>query len=245
MLFVYLFSSFLDPPSCGSGLSGITLEENGHYWVGADISEAMLGVAVEREFETGDVLLNDLGQGLPFRPGSFDGAISISALQWLCNADRKSHNPVQRLAKLFSTLYGCLSRGSRAVFQFYPENNSQVELITSQAMKAGFTGGLVVDFPNSAKAKKVFLVLFTGGTNQTLPRGLTGADEVGQREEEGMKCFQDRQALKGKKLRSKPAKKTRDWILMKKERQRCKGITMDKSIRPDSKYTGRKRSGRF
>ena len=112
-------------------------------------------------------------------------------------------------------------------------------------MKAGFTGGLVVDFPNSAKAKKVFLVLFTGGTNQTLPRGLTGADEVGQREEEGMKCFQDRQALKGKKLRSKPAKKTRDWILMKKERQRCKGITMDKSIRPDSKYTGRKRSGRF
>jgi len=63
------------------------------------------------------------------------------------------------------------SRGSRAVFQFYPENSSQVELITSQAMKAGFTGGLVVDYPNSTKAKKFFLCLMTGG-QQPLPAAL-------------------------------------------------------------------------
>ena len=36
----------------------------------------------------GDVCLHDLGQGLPLRPGTFDGAISISAVQWLCNAVR-------------------------------------------------------------------------------------------------------------------------------------------------------------
>lgn len=30
----------------------------------------------------------------------------------------------------------------------------QLELITGQAMKAGFTGGMVVDYPNSTKAKK-------------------------------------------------------------------------------------------
>lgn len=29
---------------CGSGLSGKTLEAAGHYWVGMDLSEAMLGV---------------------------------------------------------------------------------------------------------------------------------------------------------------------------------------------------------
>ena len=46
------------------------------------------------------------------------------------------------------------SRGARAVFQFYPENPSQMELITQQAMRAGFTGGVVVDYPNSTKAKK-------------------------------------------------------------------------------------------
>ena len=33
-------------------------------------------VAREREVE-GDVLLTDLGEGIPFRAGAFDGAISI------------------------------------------------------------------------------------------------------------------------------------------------------------------------
>ena len=35
-----------------------------------------------------------------------------------------------------------------------PRFSPQLELITTQATKAGFTGGVVVDFPNSAKAKK-------------------------------------------------------------------------------------------
>ena len=68
-------------------------------------------VAREREVD-GDVVLNDLGQGLPFRAGAFDGAISISALQWLCNADKKEHVPPKRLYKFFSSLYGCLVSGS-------------------------------------------------------------------------------------------------------------------------------------
>ena len=64
---------------CGSGISGNVLGENGHMWVGLDISKAMLDVASEREVE-GDVILSDMGHGFGFRPGSFDGAISISAL---------------------------------------------------------------------------------------------------------------------------------------------------------------------
>ncbi len=48
-------------------------------WVGLDISKAMLDVASEREVE-GDVIHSDMGHGFGFRPGSFDGAISISAL---------------------------------------------------------------------------------------------------------------------------------------------------------------------
>ena len=48
--------------------------------VGVDISKSMLDVAREREVE-GDLVLGDLGEGLPFRAGAFDGAISISALQ--------------------------------------------------------------------------------------------------------------------------------------------------------------------
>lgn len=55
--------------------------------------------------------------------------------------------------------------------QFYPENGDQMELVTTQAMKAGFYGGVVIDYPNSTKAKKYFLVLMTGG-NVPLPKGL-------------------------------------------------------------------------
>lgn len=33
---------------------------------------------------------------------------SISALQWLCNADKKGHNPAKRLNKFFSSLYSAL-----------------------------------------------------------------------------------------------------------------------------------------
>ncbi|KAJ4426619.1 18S rRNA (guanine1575-N7)-methyltransferase [Periplaneta americana] len=217
---------------CGSGLSGSVLEDQGHVWVGIDISTAMLDVAQEREVE-GDLLLGDLGHGLPFRAGAFDGAVSISALQWLCNADRTSYNPTKRLYKFFSSLYSCLSRSARAVFQFYPENSDQMELVTSQAMKAGFYGGIVVDFPNSTKAKKFFLVLMTGGA-APLPKALGDASET-----EGVSYTNKREQLK--KMRGKPLKKSRDWILEKKERRRKQG----KPTRQDTKYTGRKRSGRF
>ncbi len=99
---------------CGSGLSGEVLSEQGHVWVGLDISQAMLGVAVEREVE-GDLVYSDMGDGLPFRPGSFDGAVSISALQWLCNADKKHHEPKKRALRFFHSLYACLTRGAKYV----------------------------------------------------------------------------------------------------------------------------------
>jgi 18S rRNA (guanine1575-N7)-methyltransferase len=36
-------------------------------------------------------------------------------------------------------------------------------MITKSALKSGFSGGVVVDFPNSSKAKKLYLVLDAGG----------------------------------------------------------------------------------
>ena len=158
-------TSFLLDIGCGSALSGTIVSDNGHKWVGMDISPSMLDVAVEREVE-GDILMSDMGQGIAFRPGTFDGAISISALQWLFYPSKKSHHPRRRLAALFSQLYSSLYRGSRAVFQFYPESTIQMNMAVQVAMSCGFTGGVVVDFPNSTKAKKYYLTL-TAGTNHT------------------------------------------------------------------------------
>lgn len=219
---------------CGSGLSGECIEEQGHFWVGMDIAPAMLGIAQERETE-GDLLLADLGEGLPFRAGSFDGAISISALQWLCNRDKSYHKPGKRLYTFFSTLYASLSRGSRAVFQFYPESPDQIELITTQSMRAGFTGGVLIDYPNSSKAKKFFLVLMTGGS-QPMPKAL-GVEE----ENSNTARFEQRERIKRIRGAGKGAKNVRDWIKDKKERNRKKG----RDVRPDSKYTGRKRKDRI
>ncbi|KAK7588072.1 hypothetical protein V9T40_005317 [Parthenolecanium corni] len=218
---------------CGSGLSGSVLEEQGHMWVGMDISSSMLAVAKEREVE-GDLILSDLGNGIPFRPGTFDGAISISALQWLCNADKSSHDPRKRLYVFFSTLFACLSRSARAVFQFYPENAEQVELITRESTKAGFYGGLLVDYPNSTKAKKYFLVLNTGGP-MPLPAALTDASDNSDHVQ-----FTNRRD-NYKNMKGKNIKKSRDWIIEKKERRRRQG----RNVRPDSKYTARPRSTRF
>jgi len=217
---------------CGSGLSGECIEDQGHYWVGMDIAPAMLSVAQERELE-GDYLLGDMGEGLPFRAGSFDGAISISALQWLCNRDKSYHKPGKRLYTFFSTLYASLSRGSRAVFQFYPESPDQIELITTQSMRAGFTGGVLIDYPNSSKAKKFFLVLMTGGA-QPLPQALGTEQST-----ETARFEHKRDRVKG--MRGKNIKKSRDWIKDKKERARRKG----KEVKADSKYTGRKRKVAF
>ncbi|PVV00743.1 hypothetical protein BB560_004862, partial [Smittium megazygosporum] len=200
-------------------------------------------VAVQKDLE-GDLFLQDIGHGLGFRPGVFDGAISVSVLQWLCNADKKINNPVKRLNRFFSTLYSALRHGSRAVFQIYPENDDQVSMIMKEAVKCGFTGGLVVDFPNSKKAKKIYLCLFAGSNpdssgsqSNTIPQGL--ADEQSDNEINNSLRLKSRN--KKRNTKRVPVKST-DWVLKKKDRARARG---NSNVPHDSKYTGRKRSGRF
>ena len=226
---------------CGSGLSGEVLSDEGHAWVGLDISPSMLDVAVERGAE-GDLLLHDAGGGFGFRSGVFDGAISVSALQWLCYSDRSDHLAGSRLATFFASLYKCLRRGARAVLQVYPESPEQLELMTTAALKAGFTGGLVVDFPNSTKAKKHFLCLFAGvdASAVSLPAGLTEEAGAGGVSYEGSRVrLTARKGTRHGALRA-PVK-SKEWIKAKKTRQGAVG----KEVRPDSKYSGRKRGPKF
>ncbi|KAB5563679.1 hypothetical protein DKX38_003733 [Salix brachista] len=261
---------------CGSGLSGETLTENGHQWIGLDISQSMLNIALEREVE-GDLLLGDMGQdasfvplrpygwdkGLALRPGIIDGAISISAVQvslsyavdiyafkwrlacvvlfdehWLCNADKSSHEPRLRLKAFFGSLYRCLARGARAVFQVYPENIAQRELILRSAMHTGFAGGVVMDYPHSTKSRKEYLVLTCGppSISTAVPRG-EGEDgescsEDESSEENQMVCISDRNRPK-KKQRISRKGKGREWIFKKKEQLRRKG----NAVPPDTRYT--------
>jgi hypothetical protein len=84
------------------------LTEAGFTWLGVDISAPMLKQAKEFMEVEGDVILSDMGAGLPFTPGAFDGAISISAIQWLCNSNKSDERPAHRLLVFFQSLFACL-----------------------------------------------------------------------------------------------------------------------------------------
>ena len=219
--------SFILDIGCGSGLSGEILEQEGHYWVGMDIAPSMLEVAISRE-SAGDLLLSDMGHGVPFRAGSFDGAISISVLQWLLNADKSNAYPQARLHRFFTTLYSALKRGAKAIFQFYPETDQAMEMITSAATKCGFGGGIIIDFPESKKAKKYYLCLQVGGGG-SIDLNSAGAQV-------------DPADLHKKTKQKKVEKSRKDWILKKKELYRKRGKM---EVPLDSKYTARKRRPKF
>ncbi|KAG2158244.1 S-adenosyl-L-methionine-dependent methyltransferase [Suillus bovinus] len=232
--------AFLLDIGCGSGLSGEILEEEGYIWAGVDIAPSMLEVALDRDID-GDLFLQDIGQGFGFRPGSFDGAISISVLQWLLNAETShpTSSPPHRLTRFFTTLHSALRNPSRAVFQFYPTSDDQIQLITSIAQKAGFGGGVVVDYPNSKKARKVFLCLFVGGggAQQQMPKGVEGEDDEQVRFERRREK-ERRRDVSGKRKNMKD----KDWILKKKELYRQRG---KEGVPRDSKFTGRRRKPIF
>ncbi|BHF64959.1 Williams Beuren syndrome chromosome region 22 protein [Sparganum proliferum] len=217
-------------------IGGEVLTENGHTWIGIDISAAMLSVARERGCE-GDLIMGDIGAFMPFRSGSFDGAISISAVQWLFNSDRANHNPIRRIRTFFGSLYACLSRGARAVLQCYPESSQQLDILQTEAVRAGFTGGLVVDFPNSTRAKKYFFVLDVG-PGRNVPQGLS---EESASNSINIISRGRLEALREARTSKRPPKKSTAWIKHKKEvaRQRMKEVAHD------SRYTGRKRRPKF
>jgi 18S rRNA (guanine1575-N7)-methyltransferase len=211
----------LDTPSlildigCGSGLSGEILsdvpeEEGGpHAWFGMDISSSMLAEALDRDVE-GDMLLADMGQGIPFRAGTFDAAISISAIQWLCNAETSDVSPEGRLKRFFDGLYMSLRRGGKAVCQFYPKNVQQRSMISNAAIKAGFGAGILEDDPDT--------------------KSLT----VSRMSDVDIMETKKKDRKRGKEFEKKGSKA---WITRKKAQSEAKG----KIVKPNSKFTGRRR----
>ena len=72
----------------------------------------------------------------------------------------------------------------------------------------------MVDYPNSKKAKKLFLCLFVGGggSQQQIPKGLEGD------EEDSKARFERRRQRERLRLKEKRRSvKDRDWILKKKQ----------------------------
>mmetsp|Transcript_4248 Transcript_4248/g.13286 ORF Transcript_4248/g.13286 Transcript_4248/m.13286 type:complete len:281 (+) Transcript_4248:412-1254(+) len=112
----------------GSGWSGASSSDGADGADGSDSdgSDSDSGAAPEdRPVASAELLEHDMGLGLPFRAGTFDGAVSVSALQWLCYDNATAQRSPRRLARFFSSLHACLRGGARAALQFYPENDAQ------------------------------------------------------------------------------------------------------------------------
>ena len=142
---------------CGSGLSAASIEAAGHTWVGVDVAREMLLLAAGARGGAGATLSNrgppldahthdhasapgarcgGLIQGdmasLPLRSRAFfDGAISVSTLQWLCegrgaggkggiDGGGGSGERVGALKRFFGRLRLTLKDDACAVFQWYP-----------------------------------------------------------------------------------------------------------------------------
>jgi 18S rRNA (guanine1575-N7)-methyltransferase len=190
----------------------------------------MSEVALEREVE-GDLLLSDIGNGIPFRPGSFDACISVSVLQWLFNAESSNTSSHRRLSRFFATLYSALKRGGKAVLQFYPETEGQSATVMAEAKRAGFGGGIVVDYPESKKARKYYLCLVAGFTSAGTFSTPNGIKEETERRES-----------KKQRLNRRKEESRKEFIVRKKELYRKRG---KEGVPHDSKYSGRKRRNQF
>lgn len=140
------------------------------------------------------------------------------------NADTNTASPPQRLTRFFTTLHSALKNPSRAVFQFYPNSDDQVQLITQCAQRAGFGGGLVVDYPNSKKARKMYLCLMVG--QQEVPKGIDGEevemDENARRDQIRNERRRKREATR-KKSKGTKGLTGKEWVLKKKELYRTRG----------------------
>merc|ERR1711941_198427 len=107
-------------------------------------------------------------------------------------------------------------------------------MITAAALKCGFGGGLVVDYPHSTKAKKHFLVIyagFSGDMPQVIPQGLQ--EEVDEHNQTIRAEGRERERRRG----GKHQLTSKDRIINKKEHQRRQGL----QVRKDTKYTARPR----
>jgi 18S rRNA (guanine1575-N7)-methyltransferase len=130
-----------------------------------------------------------------------------------------------------------LKKDARAVLQFYPENPEQAVLIAQAASKVGFAGGVVVDFPNSSKAKKYYLCLSFERTYK-LPGAMgTGPAEGGLQ----VVGRERQQAQRHNHKPQRPAVKSVEWVKNKKEQRRKQG----KETKSDSKFSGRRRPAPF
>ena len=140
---------------CGPGFTSTYLKEIGYDVVALDIISEFLSFYNINE-------LNPIAADmcfLTFQPNTFDAIISISALQWIFR-DKINDLMKLKLLHLSKDIENTLKPNAKAIFQFYPKNNSIMEAIGKIITEnTKLKGTYIIDNPNNAKKRKIFLLL--------------------------------------------------------------------------------------
>ncbi|MBY9007868.1 MAG: class I SAM-dependent methyltransferase [Candidatus Lokiarchaeota archaeon] len=140
---------------CGPGFASFYIKNIGYQVVAFDIIKDFLFYYDIKDINpiVGDMCFP------PFKPESFDAIVSISALQWIYR-DIENKIMTHAFSELISSFYKILKFGSKAIFQFYPKNNTILEhmrIIINE--KSDFDGGFIIDNPDNPRKRRIFLIL--------------------------------------------------------------------------------------
>ena len=141
-------SSLLDIGS-GPGYTSEVYRSEGYNVTCIDLIPAMVEKAKEKGFEAYEGDMRKIKE--IFINRKFDGAASVSALQWIKDK--------QELQKVAQGIYSILNRGAPLIIQFYPKSEQELKETASVFTQNGFNGQTIIDWPEIPKNRTTYLVM--------------------------------------------------------------------------------------
>lgn len=146
---------------CGTGYSSETLIDNKFRVIGVDVLPDMLLKAKERKIKNNlknlDLILADINH-LPLKKNCIDHIISVSAYNFITHEGKGIREERKIINNTAKYLHEILNRNGRIIIEFYPQNESELDLFSSSFKQNGFNGFIIKKNPNQ-KAGQTFLLL--------------------------------------------------------------------------------------
>ena len=153
---------FMVDLGCGTGFSTEILVERGFRVVGVDVLQDMLSKIKTKKKHMNnqnnlELILADINY-LPLRSSSINHAISISAYNFITHRADSIREKTKIANNTAKSLYKLIKPDGRIIIEFYPKDDSELELFTSSFNTNGFNGFVIKQNPNQ-KSGQTFLLL--------------------------------------------------------------------------------------
>lgn len=141
---------------CGLGFASDILVNAGYTAVGIDILIDMTRLSSNRapvEYNANRGRYHRIAASatcMPLRAGTFDLAISTSALQWLGTAEQE--------VVFAAEIAQVMTAGGAIAFQYYPRSSQDLMLLGAAIKQAGFEGGVLVENVKNPRKRKNYLL---------------------------------------------------------------------------------------